>query len=480
MDRLLDEVWSDQGLEGKYLFEQHIATSSMAVVVAARHLELEERVAIKFLSPDALRSDTAVSRFRSEAKAAAKIKSQHVVRIIDVATTANNVPYIVMEYLDGKDLEHLLAQFPQQRAPLADAVDFILQASEAVCEGHALGIVHRDLKPANLFCIDRGDGYPLIKVLDFGISKFTNLRGAVERTDRHEILGSPRYMSPEQIESASDVDHKTDIWSLGVILYEAIAGKPPFDDDLILGLWHKIKNDSPEPIPAMRADCPTELWEVIDRCLKKDPAQRFADLGKLARAIAPFAPERSRPCVGRILWLAESNKSSTIKSSLFADSYDRVTTNPPRRRRRWLLAGGVATGVSLGLGVLVTRVVHERQPTSNAGQPERPTMHSAEAVASIEEPATVAPSSSSPIVPGVAPVPSEKPPAPGTSLAQGKPPGSSSPKKTRAGTGGSANTSEAAPSEKPLPPAVSDNVVRFPGDNESPKPAPMEPVPKRK
>ena len=177
MERLLEEVWLDKGLEGKYLFERHIATSSMAVVVAARHLELEERVVIKFLSPDALRSNTAVSRFRSEAKAAAKIKSQHVVRIIDVSTTSSNVPYIVMEYLDGKDLEQLLAQFPERRAPVADAVDFILQASEAVCEGHSLGIVHRDLKPANLFCIDRGDGFPLIKVLGFGISKFTTLAG---------------------------------------------------------------------------------------------------------------------------------------------------------------------------------------------------------------------------------------------------------------------------------------------------------------
>ena len=132
MDGLLEDVWSDRNLSGKYLFERHIATSSMAVVVAAVHLELEERVAIKFLAPDALRSHTAVSRFRSEARAAAKIKSQHVVRIVDVATTANNIPYIVMEYLDGKDLEQLLAQFPQRRAPVADAVDFILQASEAV------------------------------------------------------------------------------------------------------------------------------------------------------------------------------------------------------------------------------------------------------------------------------------------------------------------------------------------------------------
>ena len=355
MERILDEVWSDRGLEGKYLFEQHIATSSMAVVVAARHLELDERVAIKFLSPDAMRSNTAVSRFRSEAKAAAKIKSQHVVRIIDVATTANNIPYIVMEYLDGKDLERLLGEFADRRAPILDAVDFVLQASEAVCEGHALGIVHRDLKPANLFCVDRGDGYPQIKVLDFGISKFTSTQSAVARTDRHEILGSPRYMSPEQIESASTVDPRTDIWSLGVILYEALAGIPPFDDERILGLWRKIKEVEPVPVPSLRVDCPSELWSAVARCLAKDPVDRFVDLGELTRALAPFAPDRSRSCIGRILWLTENNKSSTIKSSLFTDAYDRVTTNPPRRGHRWMVAGGIATSLGLGLGIFVAR-----------------------------------------------------------------------------------------------------------------------------
>jgi eukaryotic-like serine/threonine-protein kinase len=370
MDGLLEDVWSDRSLSGKYLFERHIATSSMAVVVAAMHLELEERVAIKFLSPDALRSSTAVSRFRSEAKAAAKIKSQHVVRIVDVATTANNIPYIVMEFLDGKDLEQLLAQFPQRRAPIADAVDFILQASEAVCEGHSLGIVHRDLKPANLFCVDRGDGYPLIKVLDFGISKFTNPFGELEHTDRYEILGSPRYMSPEQIEAASNVNHKTDVWSLGVILYEALSGKPPFDDERLLNLWRKIKEDDPEPISQLRTDCPPALWEVITKCLQKDPDERFGDLGQLAQALTPFAPERSRPCIGRILWLTEATRTSTIKASLFNGSYDRVMTNPTQRRRRWMIAGGIASTIGLGIGLLGMRAHHAR-PLARVSSPVR-------------------------------------------------------------------------------------------------------------
>ncbi len=355
MDRLPDDVWSEQGLDGKYLFERQIAASAMAVVVIARHLELDERVAIKFLSPEALRSNAAVSRFRREAKAAAKIKNQHVVRIIDVATTAAGIPYIVMEFLDGKDLERLLAQYPHHQAPIADAVDFILQASEALVEGHSLGIVHRDLKPANLFCVDRGDGFPMIKVLDFGISKFVASIGEVERTDRHEILGSPRYMSPEQIESACNVDHRTDIWSLGVILYEAIAGCVPFNGDLIPELWRKIRHEAPETLPRIRRDCPAELWEVVARCLQKDPLHRYADLGELAHALAPLAPERSRASIARIRWTADVNIQTTTRPSTFSDSYDRVSTNPHRNRYRWVVAGGIASTVGIGLSLTTIR-----------------------------------------------------------------------------------------------------------------------------
>lgn len=363
MDRLPNDLWSDPGLDGKYLFEQHIAASAMAVVVVARHLDLDERVAIKFLSPDALRSSAAVSRFRREAKTAAKIKNQHVVRIIDVATTISGIPYIVMEFLDGKDLERLLAQYPNHQAPIVEAIDFVLQASEAIIEGHALGIVHRDLKPANLFCVDRGDGYPMIKVLDFGISKFAASVGEVERTDRHEILGSPRYMSPEQIEAACNVDHRTDIWALGTILYEAIGGRAPFNEDLIPELWRKIRHEAPEALPTLRRDCPLELWEIIAKCLQKDPANRYDDLGQLAEALAPMAPERSRGSVGRIRWTADANGPETTRALAVSDSYDRVVTTPHRNRLRWVIAGGIAFIFGIGLSVVAIR-----QPP----KPERP------------------------------------------------------------------------------------------------------------
>lgn len=366
MERPLEELWKDEGLEQKYGFEERVASSTMAIVVAARHLELDERVAIKFLSPDAIRSQTAVARFRSEAKAAAKIKSQHVVRIIDVSTTSRNVPYIVMEFLDGKDLDRLLADYGERRTPITDAVDFILQASEAVAEGHALGIVHRDLKPANLFCVDRGDGYPLIKVLDFGISKVAPRLGNMDQTNRNEILGSPRYMSPEQIESAADVDLRSDIWALGVILYEAIAGHPPFNDERIIGLWNKIRHIPAVPLPELRPECPAELWTVVNRCLAKDPALRYAHLGELAKALAPFAPDRSRACIARILFTSSTNDTSSPRTSPFSDSFDRVMTQRDYGRLRPVLVIGALFVLMAGLLHLILNQRHTGATSSHS------------------------------------------------------------------------------------------------------------------
>ena len=375
MDRLPDDVWSEQGLTGKYAFARRIAASAMAIVVEARHLELDEKVAIKFLAPDAMRSPTAISRFRREAKAAARIKNDHVVRIIDVASSPAGIPYIVMEYLDGDDLEKYLSRYPNRQAPIADAVDFVLQASEAFVEGHSLGIVHRDLKPANLFCIDRGDGFPMIKVLDFGISKFPAITGEVDCTDRYEILGSPRYMSPEQIDSATSVDHRTDIWSLGVILYELLSGVAPFNDDLIPDLWRKIRREAPRPLPTIRNDCSTPLWDVVERCLRKNPDERFSNLGEFAKALSVFAPERSKGAIARICWTADVSSTCPTRASLFSDSFDRVMTNPRYARRRWVIAGGVASVLAIGLSLVAHRrpaVAHNAlaTPSTYSAQPQ--------------------------------------------------------------------------------------------------------------
>jgi len=229
---ILGPVEIGQVLAEKYRVERVLGAGGMGVVVAAHHLQLELEVAIKFLRGEALMDGEAVARFQREARAAVKLKSEHVARVLDVGTLASGSPFLVMELLDGLDLGTLIES--GEKIATGDAVDYVLQASEAVAEAHSLGIVHRDLKPRNLFLTTRVDGRPLVKVLDFGISKL--LEGAAEGanftlTSTTDIVGSPSYMSPEQLRSARTVDERTDIWSLGVVLFELLTAKLPFDGE---------------------------------------------------------------------------------------------------------------------------------------------------------------------------------------------------------------------------------------------------------
>jgi serine/threonine-protein kinase len=288
-------------LAGKYRIERVLGVGGMGVIVAAQHLQLEEKVAIKFLLPTALEHPEAVSRFLREAKAAVRIKSEHVARVSDVGMLDNGSPYMVMEYLDGYDL----AQWLRQNGPLSteQAVEFILQALEAIADAHGLGIVHRDLKPGNLFCVRRSDGLLSIKVLDFGISKVslkTPTAPQFDMTAPATIMGSPLYMSPEQMRSARDVDTRTDIWSLGVILYELLTGNPPFNGETISEVCVKTAASPPTPIRQSRPEIPVELETVILKCLAKDREDRYANVAELASALAPFGPKRARPSAERI------------------------------------------------------------------------------------------------------------------------------------------------------------------------------------
>src|SRR5689334_6553526 len=216
-------VLPGQMLAGKYRVERILGTGGMGVVVAAKHVELNILVAIKFLLPHVLSNQTAVARFAREARAAVRIKSEHVARVSDVGTLESGAPYMVMEYLDGGDLSAWLKE--RGALPVEQAVEFVLQASEAIAEAHALGIVHRDLKPSNLFVTRRRDGSMTVKVLDVGISKTTSIdAAAMDMTATTAVMGSPLYMSPEQLQSSKDVDARSDIWSLGIILYELLAG----------------------------------------------------------------------------------------------------------------------------------------------------------------------------------------------------------------------------------------------------------------
>ena len=221
-------------LAGKYRVSGIIGSGGMGVVVAAHHIHLDEKVAIKVLHPNVLGMAEAVDRFVREARAVVRIRSEHVVRVSDVDRLPNGSPYMVMEYLNGLDL----AAWIEKRGALEveQAVEFVLQACEAVADAHALGIVHRDLKPSNLFCVRSSDGRPFVKVLDFGISKALGTDTVSSEpgiTGTNAMLGSPLYMSPEQMRASRDVDARTDIWSIGVILYELLAGKVPFEGSAI-------------------------------------------------------------------------------------------------------------------------------------------------------------------------------------------------------------------------------------------------------
>jgi eukaryotic-like serine/threonine-protein kinase len=272
-------------IAGKYRLDTVLGSGGTGVVYAACHLVHGGRVALKLLRPGLADDARVVTRFLREARAATRIRGEHVVRVHDVDTAESGVPFIVMEHLAGTDLlEHVRWQGPFSAA---DAAAHLLQACEAVAEAHALGIVHRDLKSSNLFLTRSADGSPCVKVLDFGISKMSD-EGAI--TSEASMIGSPAYMAPEQLVSASDVDARSDIWSLGVVLHELCTGTRPFARNAIAQLCMAVLNEEPELPSASRDDLPPMVDAIVDRCLRKPRGERYADVGELAVALGRLAP----------------------------------------------------------------------------------------------------------------------------------------------------------------------------------------------
>ncbi|HSQ66686.1 MAG TPA: serine/threonine-protein kinase [Polyangiaceae bacterium] len=399
-----------QILAGKYRIERVLGQGGMGVVVAALHVQLDERVAIKFLLPEALESAETVARFAREARAAVKIKSEHVARVSDVGALESGAPYMVMEYLEGQDLSALV----RTRGPLAvsEAVLYLLQAIEAIAEAHALGIVHRDLKPSNLFLTRRADGTPLIKVLDFGISKITHGAGVPDAamTTTNAVLGSPMYMAPEQMVSTRDVDGRADVWALGIVLYQLLAGRAPFDGTTMTELCARILQEPPAPLRAFRVDVPPALEAAILCCLEKDRVRRFHTVADLAGALAPFAgPEgvASAERARRLLPITEvAGQRPSFPSAqtpppyaaqapyLVAAQSTHASWSATRARGGgmgpWvaiiLAIAALVGGVAVGIAVLVARNVTQRTD----GEPARAVEDTA-TVATPPPTATVAP-----------------------------------------------------------------------------------------
>jgi serine/threonine protein kinase len=346
-----DGVWPAPGtvLGGRFVVERRLGAGGMGYVVAARHPELDDLVAIKLIQPDRALGQEARNRLVREARAAAKIRSAHVVRIFDVVSRGAGAPYVVMECLEGETLAQRL-----DRGPLAvdRAVEIVIQACEAIAEAHRNGAIHRDLKPSNLFLTALPGRACFVKVLDFGIAKIRE-DGASTLTQSHALLGSPAYASPEQLRASKEVDERADIWSLGVILYECVTGKLPFGGRALAELCGEIMRDPPRPPRAHRAELPERLELAILRCLEKEPDHRFEDVAELVRALEDFAPAAASECLNYIgglhpkLTARASTSVAPVVSSVHGSTITHASVahpaepTSPKRTQLWLLIGAI-------------------------------------------------------------------------------------------------------------------------------------------
>jgi serine/threonine-protein kinase len=346
----------------KYRIERVLGIGGMGFVMAARHLSLDQPVAIKFLIPRHDAED-ATQRFQREARASARIESDHVCRVYDTGELPGGIPFMVMEYLEGHDLEVELET--RGRLPLGQVVDYVLQALDAVASAHAIGVVHRDLKPSNLFLAMRPDGTRRVKVLDFGISKMLS---DAHITDTKGIVGTPAYMSPEQAKNSRKTDLRADIWSLGAILYELLSGRPPYDGETVGEVLALVLNEAPTPLREIAPHLPRGILEVVDKCLTRDRDQRYQSAGELARALAPFAanatytmlPQSRSHITVDVVPGAAAKVAETALPKLSAARASAETvagwthSGEADKRRRGFLLGGAAAGVvgAIAVGAL--------------------------------------------------------------------------------------------------------------------------------
>lgn len=275
-----------------FRIEAEIGRGAMGVVYRA-HDPSNRRVAIKVLLPESVDAPDAVERFTNEARAARVLTSEHTVRVYDAGTLASGLPYIVMELLEGMDVATILEQ--RGPLPIAEACDMVIEACAALAEAHARGMVHRDLKPANLFAAREADGRTRVKVLDFGLSKVAAQNRQVALTSTGTILGTPYYMAPEQLRSSKGADLRADVWSLGVILYELVSGKMPFEGTSFGMLFSQVVSKEPGPLVSFRPDVPAGFTEIVHRCLEKNRDDRYPDVTALVSALAAFASPGKRP-----------------------------------------------------------------------------------------------------------------------------------------------------------------------------------------
>ena len=373
-------------LLGKYRVDEVLGVGGMGKVVRAWHVLLEQSVAIKILLPQATDAEATAQRFLREAQATVRLRSEHIARVMDVATLYDGTPVMVMEYLAGDDLNQIVRAHGPQSPHVV--VDLMLQACEGIAEAHAAGIVHRDIKPSNFFITHRPDGSQLLKILDFGISK--SPVGLSELTSTQTVVGTPSYMAPEQMKSARNADPRSDVWSMGVVMYQLLAGRPPFAGETYAELVLKVSGEPPDPL---HVALPGGLGELIWRCLEKDPAQRIQSVADLAKLLAPYSSDpvggaQSAERARKILGTRPSAPGGRLRSEGGSAVPAPLTPSPAVRssgnsslshgsgqvtyqtsnRKGWLVAGAVSLVIVAGVGGwVVSELLRKSEPAAAAG-----------------------------------------------------------------------------------------------------------------
>jgi serine/threonine-protein kinase len=326
-------------IAGKYRVRT-ILSRSRGYLVEAFHTEFDQRVVIRVLSP-ALCDDKEIERFRREARTLAKLESEHVARILDVGTLPDGAFYLVRQYLEGEDLGSYLKK--NGRLQLQQAVTFILQASEALAHTHVHNIILRELQPSQLFLAQRMGGAPIVKIIDFGTAKL--MREAAAPTAGQEMtatamFGMSPYSSPELLRKAKNVDVRTDVWSLGTILYQMLAARPPFDGELAM-LMLQIMKEDPPPLTSFRADLPQEINNIIGWSMAKDVDGRFANVHAFAHSLTPYASPEGQVLIQRIGEITTAAKQAKQKPAYTPPPAPTPAARAPARPAAGMPAGEV-------------------------------------------------------------------------------------------------------------------------------------------
>lgn len=403
---------------GKYKLTRLLGRGGMGSVWEGVHATLGNRVACKFIEPEYVGSQDAVSRFENEARAAASLKSKHVVDVYDHGITEDGRPYIVMEYLEGEPLDARLEK--RGSLNIQEVAVIVLQVSRALSRAHQNGIVHRDLKPENVFLVwDDEDQTDIAKVVDFGIAKFTEpeASGISSATKTGSILGTPYYMSPEQARGLKNLDARSDNWSLGVIAFEALTGQRPFDGEAVGDLLVKICTSEPPLASSLQPHLPPAIDEWVRKALTRDPDERFQSASELADSLVTVAGLPGRGTLGSAVGGGAMRMSDPGAAPNFAKTEQHASAQlstsgaltgaaletdidpavVPKSKMSPMLLAGIAAFVLAGLGAVFA------MSSSDSTDAESP---AAEAAATASAPPAEAPAA--PPVPTPEPEP-EKP-----------------------------------------------------------------------